>query len=254
SYTLLQGYDSLYLYTNKNVVCQFGGADQWGNITTGLEMIRKVVGSENKACCFSVPLLLKPDGTKFGKSESGSIYLDPEMTAPFEMYQFFFNQPDSQVEELLKKFTFLKKDEIIEICEKHVKEPSARIAQKALAQQVITDIHGENEYQKCLKISNALYTNSLHDLATNELYSALSGTRKFNAEKNSYSIIELLVEAGICKSKSDARTLIEQKAIFVNNDLVTDINATVSQSNSIEGKFSYIRKGKKDYTLIDFKK
>jgi tyrosyl-tRNA synthetase len=171
-------------------------------------MIRKVIGSENKACCFSVPLLLKPDGTKFGKSESGSIYLDPKMTTPFEMYQFFFNQPDSQVEELLKKFTFLSKSEIEEICERHTKEPSTRIAQKALAQQVITDIHGNTEYKKCLKISNALYTNSLHDLTPAELYSALSGTRKFDAQK----------------------------------------------SSSINKKFSYIRKGKKDYTLISFDK
>jgi tyrosyl-tRNA synthetase len=217
-------------------------------------MIRKVIGSENKACCFSVPLLLKQDGTKFGKSESGSIYLDPKMTAPFEMYQFFFNQPDSQVEELLKKFTFLSKAEIEGICEKHTKEPSARIAQKALAQQVITDIHGTAEYKKCLKISNALYANSLSDLTATELYSALSGTRKFNAEKNSYSIVDLLADAGICKSKSDARKLIEQKAISVNNDLVTDINLVVSKATSINKKFSYIRKGKKDYTLISFNK
>ncbi|MDR2636476.1 MAG: tyrosine--tRNA ligase [Mycoplasmataceae bacterium] len=253
SYTLLQGYDSLYLYKNHDVVCQFGGADQWGNITTGLEMIRKTVGFKNQSCCFSVPLLLKPDGTKFGKSEKGAIFLDKNLTSPYEMYQFFINQPDEQVEELIKKFTFLSKDEIKKIIALHNKEPFKRIAQKCLAQAVVTDIHGNDEFEKCQKISNALFNDKLNSLTTSELFSALQGVNKYTVEDSKINICDLLVNAQISKSKSDARKLIKQNAISVNSTVINDFEFTLDKSQMIDNKFSYVKKGKKDYLLVLFK-
>jgi tyrosyl-tRNA synthetase len=216
-------------------------------------MIRKVIGPENRACCFSVPLLLKPDGTKFGKSENGAIFIDPEITNPFEMYQFFYNQPDAQIDKLLKTFTFLAKDEIIKVIKNHQRDPKLRIGQKELAKQVITDIHGKKIYDNCCKISNALYGDALHELSDEELYAALSSARKFKATKASYNIIDLLLEIKLISSKSEGRKLIEQKAISVNGKVVSAIDFHVEKKQAIKQNFSYIKKGKKDYTLIDFK-
>jgi tyrosyl-tRNA synthetase len=216
-------------------------------------MIRKVVGHDNKSCCFSVPLLLKEDGTKFGKSEKGAVYLDSSITPVFEMYQFFINQPDGQVEELLKKFTFLSKEEIKKVISEHNNEPAKRIAQKELAKQVITDVHGNDEYEKCVKISTALFSGKLDSLTPNELFSALSGTNVYESNSDQVNLCDALIEAGLIKSKSEGRKLITQKAISVNGQLVNDFDFFIKKSNSIENKFSYVKKGKKDYLLVVFK-
>jgi tyrosyl-tRNA synthetase len=252
SYTLLQGYDFLHLFETENIVCQAGGSDQWGNITTGLEMIRKNHGHNSSACCFSIPLLLKPDGTKFGKSESGAIYLDAEVTSPYEMYQFCLNVEDSMIEELLKKLTFLNQDEITSVMTNHSAEPFRRHGQKALGKEIICDIHGEKTYHEVVKMSEALFSGKLENLSNNELYNALLGTKKvFKADKNEYEVCELLVLSGMVGSKTEGRKLIEQKALSINGQQINDVNAICSIKHAYkENSFSYIKKGKKDYLLI----
>jgi tyrosyl-tRNA synthetase len=215
-------------------------------------MIRKVVGSDNKAVCFGVPLLLKPDGSKFGKSEGGSVFLDPTMTSPYKMYQFCINQPDDQIDSLLKRCTFLPKDKIIEIVEKHKLNPELRHGQKILAEQLVKDIHGEKEFNKCLKISETLFSSKFDDLTSDELFDVLKETKVFVPKNSKYNIIDILIECGICKSKSEGRKLVEQKAIHLNGNSILDANYELTKDNSIDKKFSYIQKGKKEYILIDF--
>jgi tyrosyl-tRNA synthetase len=213
-------------------------------------MIRKSHGTDAKACCFSIPLLLKPDGTKFGKSEGGAIYLDPELTSPYTMYQFLLSQPDSMIETMLKRFTFLDEETIGKIIAEHKSEPSKFYGQKVLAKTVVTDIHGADEANKSIKISDALFSGNMSALSSDELYDALSGTNVFTATKKEYPTYELLVEAKICKSNSEARKLIEQKGISLNGKALDKNDTTITANNSIDNKFSYIKRGKKDYTLI----
>jgi tyrosyl-tRNA synthetase len=215
-------------------------------------MIRKTHGVDAQACCFSVALLLKADGTKFGKSESGAIYLDPTITSPYTMYQFLINQNDNDVESLLKRLTFLSKEEIEDIMNKQRAEPFKRIAQKELAKNIVIDIHGKEQYEKVLQISEALFSGDLTKLDNQTLYDALSGTNVFNISNDSINIADLLVESNICKSKSEARKLIEQNAISVNGKLINLIDTNITKADAIENKFSYIKKGKRDYTLINF--
>jgi tyrosyl-tRNA synthetase len=214
-------------------------------------MIRKVVGHDNKACCFGVPLFLKEDGTKFGKSEKGAIFLDAKLTPPFAMYQFFINQPDTQVEPLLKRFTFLSKTEILKIVKEHLADPKLRIGQKTVAKEVLIDIHGVEVFNKCEKIANALFTNSLDKLLHDELYEALQGTNVIYVNKATINILDALLESGLVKSKTEARRLVEQNAVSVNNIPIVDINFAIQKVTSYDNKFSYIKKSKKDYCLIE---
>lgn len=253
SYTLLQGYDFLHLYESDKVTCQSGGSDQWGNITTGLEMIRKTHG-QTDACCFSINLLLKPDGTKFGKSESGAVYLDPTITSPYKMYQFLLNQEDNMLADLFKRLTFLSKVEIDKIILEHDKEPYKRLGQKKLAQTIVTDIHGAAAYLKAKNISEKLFNNEIDKLSSADLYDALSGTNTSTFTTTSMGILDVLVECKVCNSKSEGRKLIEQKAISLNNKVVTDIDTFVNCKDGYDQKFSFIKKGKKDYYLINWPK
>jgi tyrosyl-tRNA synthetase len=230
---------------------QIGGSDQWGNITTGIEMIRKLYGDNNEACGLTISLLTKSDGTKFGKSEKGAIYLDKKYTSPFAMYQFLFNQPDSDVEKLLKFLTLLKQDEINAIMQKHKVEPFKRLAQQELSKVVLADIHGVKEYEHCLQISEAFYKGAIESLSNDDLYNALTSVTSFDTIEPSYNIIDLLTACGVCKSKSEARTLLESNAIAVNNKPINKFDTIISKSHSINGKFSYIKKGKKSYFLIN---
>jgi tyrosyl-tRNA synthetase len=215
-----------------------------------LEFIRKLHG-QTPACCFSLNLLVKPDGTKFGKSESGAIYLDPTITSPYQMYQFLINQEDSMVEILLKRLTFFTKDEIEKILKTHQDNPALRFGQKQLAIAVTTDVHGARECEKAQKISQALFSGELAKLTNDELYVALTGTNVFDAELKEYPLIDLLVNAHVVPSKSEGRKLISQNSIYVNNQLITDFNQKISQRDGIGQKFSYLRKGKKQYFLIN---
>ncbi len=252
SYNLIQANDFLQLYNTKNVVLQLGGSDQWGNITTGIELIRKCVGDKNDAFGVTLKLLTKSDGTKFGKSEGGAIYLDPSITHPYVMYQFLINQNDDDVKKLLLALTFLSVEEIEQIASEHKKNKALRIAQKKLAFEIVKDIHGEDICQKCISISNAFFSNQLHKLQSEDLFLALNNMPTTILKQESINIVDFLVTAKIAESKSKARTLILSNAISVNNVLIDSLDFNISKKNAINGKFAYLRKGKKNYFLINW--
>lgn len=249
SYTLIQAYDFYWLYKNKDVFLQIGGEDQWGNITTGVEFINKNV-ENNNACGLTITLITKSDGTKFGKTEKGAIYLNSKYTSPHEMFQFFINQSDKDVEKLLKFMTFLPKDNIEDIMKIHKNNPKEHFAQHKLAQEVICDIHGENAYEICLNTSKSLFGKNLIDLKDDELFEALKHTNKFRANKHEYNIVDLIYESGLASSKSNARQLISSNAIIVNHKLINSIDVKICKDDAFNNHFSYIKKGKKDYCVI----
>ncbi len=251
SYNLIQGYDFLNLYKNHNVWMQIGGSDQWGNITTGIEMIRKVCGDENNAVGLTINLLTKEDGTKFGKSEKGAIYLDPTITSPYQMYQFLINQTDVDARKLLLALTFINVDEISSIMAIHNEAPFKKEAQKRLAFEIVKDIHGETIAKKCEEISAKLFSGEITSLSHDDLYDALSSTPSITLSKPT-DVIDILVELNVCPSKSNARTLVQSKSISINGELIEDINFIVDKNKSIDNKFSYIKKGKKNYFLINW--
>jgi tyrosyl-tRNA synthetase len=229
---------------------QIGGADQWGNITTGIEMIRKLYGDDHKACGLTLNLLTKTDGTKFGKSEDGAIYLDTKYTSPHSMYQFLINQSDADVEKLLKVLTFYTQDEIKIIMKEHDNDKTQHYAQKKLADAIVGDVHGKTALAVATNVSRTLFTGDVSSLPPKELLEALSGTPTYKASGNKYTIVDLLVAAHVCPSKSNARQLITSKAISVNNKLIDSYDAVIDKVDAIEHKFSYIKKGKKNYFLI----
>jgi tyrosyl-tRNA synthetase len=213
-------------------------------------MIRKLYGDDNNAFGLTLNLLTKLDGTKFGKSEDGAIYLDAKHTSPYKMYQFLINQPDDQVETLLKVLTFYTQDEIKTIMKEHHNDKTKHYAQKKLADAIVSDVHGKKALEDATNVSKTLFTGDINSLPPKELFDALSGTPTYKANGNKYAITDLLVMAGICPSKSNARQLIESGAITVNNQLVTKYDQVVSKDDAVDHKFSYIKKGKKNYFLI----
>ena len=249
AYTLIQSYDFYRLYSDYNVALQIGGSDQWGNITNGVDFIRKKTDDNNKSFGMTVNLLTKADGTKFGKSESGAIYLDPELTSPYSMYQFLINQNDADVEKLLLSLTFISIDEIKQIVKKHNENKAERYGQKILAKTIVTDIHGQKEANKCIKLSELFFQGKIDELNDDDLFVVLNGIPKFDATDDKYNIVDILVLLKVCESKSQARQLVNGKSIFVNSKLVEDINFIVDKTNAIKNQFS----GKKNYFLINWK-
>ena len=248
TYTLMQGYDFLHLFQEKNCVMQAEGSDQWGNITTGIDLIKKITGKD--AYAFTMPLILDENGKKIGKSEGNAIWLDKNKTSSYEFYQFLINTNDSKVEEYLKVSTFLTPDEIMDIMKKHNEKPEEHIAQKALAKSIITDLHGEEEYNHALMISEALFNGDIKSLSVKDIESAFKGVPSFKGEcKN---IVDILVDNKICSSKREAREFISNGAISVNGDKVTDLDYVVSKENSIDNLYTIIRRGKKKYYVIKF--
>ena len=242
SYTLIQGYDFLRLFEDKNCVLQAEGSDQWGNITTGIDLIRKIKGKE--AYAFTMPLILDATGKKFGKSEGNALWLDINKTSSYELYQYLLNTDDSKVLEYLKVFTFLTPEEIMNIYEEHEKEPHLRKAQKMLAKCIITDLHGEEAYNKAVQISEALFGGDLTGLNSQDI---LLGMKMVPSIKISGEIklIDLLVDNKICSSKREAREMLASNAISINNHKETDENVIISKEIGIDKKVIVIRKGKK---------
>jgi tyrosyl-tRNA synthetase len=251
SYMILQAFDFLQLYQTENCRLQIGGSDQWGNITAGLELIRKTEG-EAKAFGLTIPLVTKADGTKFGKTESGTIWLDKEKTSPYEFYQFWINTDDRDVIKYLKYFTFLSKDEIEELERKLQEAPEQRAAQKALAEEMTKLVHGEDALKQAIRISEALFSGSVSELTAEEIEQGFKDVPSFEYEGEEVPLVELLVMAKIVPSKRQAREDIANGAIYVNGERVQDINAVITKENRIEGRFTIIRRGKKKYYLIRY--
>ena len=252
SYTLLQGIDYAYLNEHHGVKMQLGGSDQWGNITTGLEIMRKLRG-DVEAYGFTIPLMLKSDGTKFGKSTGGAVWLDPEKTTPYEFYQFWFNTADNDTISAIKKFTFLEKEEIEKLEESLAKEPHLRLAQKALAEDLVKIVHGEAALESALNITKALFSGNIKELTLDELKVAVKGMPKAQLPKDDINIVDFLVESGVVTSKRQAREDVNNGAISINGDKVTDLAFTVDSSLRLEDSFTVVRRGKKNYKLVEYK-
>ena len=249
SYMLIQGVDFKYLHDNYGVTLQIGGSDQWGNLTTGIEIIRKLTGEEVYA--FSIPLAVDSQGKKMGKSEGNAVWLDINKTSAYELYQYLYNLEDSMMEAYLKRFTFLSKSEIEEIMKKHLEAPEKRIAQETLAHEVVRDIHGEEEYQKAVEISRALFSGDIKKLPADQIGKIFSKVDHVDI-KEEENIVDFLVNGKICSSKREAREFINSGSIYVNGDKVDSLEYNVGRENALDNKYIVIRKGKKKYFLGEF--
>lgn len=249
SYQILQSLDWLHLYQNNNCKMQIGGQDQWGNMTAGTDLIRKKLGVEAKAFAFTIPLIVKSDGTKFGKSEGGSsVWLDKNKTTPYEFYQFWINIPDEEVEMRLKQFTFLSLEEINDVVNKWKEKPEDRLAQKVLAKEVTTFVHGEKLCEEAIHVSEALFSGDFASLSASEIEMGFKDLNKVDG--NGKSLVDLVIEAKLASSKREAREFITNGAITLNGNKNTDLNHVLSKEEAIEGKFVIIRRGKKKYALV----
>lgn len=250
TYQILQSMDFLHLFREHNVRLQIGGADQWGNITAGLDLIRKKEGAEAKAFGLTIPLMLKADGTKFGKTAGGAVWLDPEKTSPYEFYQFWVNQDDRDVIKYLKFFTFLTQDEIAAYAQKVETEPHKREAQKALASEMTKFVHGEEALQDALTITAALFSGDVKQLTTSQIAEGFKNMPSATMLKTTQNIVDWLVDAKIEPSKRQAREDVKNGAISINGERVADLEAEITLENSFDEKFIIVRKGKKKYTLV----
>mgnify|MGYP004611274849 CR=1 FL=1 len=246
SYTLLQGYDYLHLFRDKGCVLQAAGSDQWGNITTGIELIKKIDGKE--AYGFTMPLILDANGNKFGKSEGNALWLDINKTSSYSLFQYLINSDDSKVMEYLKVFTFLSREEIESTMDRHNKEPHLRIAQEVLAREFITDLHGKDEYDKAYKISKCLFNNKIDELEEDELNDAFKGVPSFKV-KLGISLLDVLVGNNIASSKREAREFLASKSILVNGHVVVDADMVIDENSLLYSKYLVIRRGKKKYFI-----
>ncbi|TDL76505.1 tyrosine--tRNA ligase [Peribacillus frigoritolerans] len=252
SYMILQSYDFLNLYRTEGCRLQVGGSDQWGNITAGLELIRK--SEENaKAFGLTVPLVTKSDGTKFGKTEGGAIWLDKEKTTPYEFYQFWINTDDRDVIKYIKFFTFLSHEEIDSLEQQLTDAPEKRAAQKALAEEMTKLVHGEKSLDQAIKISQALFSGNIKELTGDEIEQGFKDVPAFTVEENEIGLIDLLVSAKISPSKRQAREDVSNGAVYINGERVQETDKVLGAEDRIDGKFTVIRRGKKKYTLIQYK-
>ena len=257
SYQLLQGYDFLWLYENKNCRLEMGGSDQWGNITTGTELIRRMLGKTD-AYALTCPLIRKADGKKFGKTEKGNIWLDPERTSPYEFYQFWLNVSDEDAERYIKIFTLLDRETIEAAIAEHRQDPGQRKLQKLLAKEVTTMVHGAAEYENALAASKMLFGNStseeLRKLDERTFLAVFSGVPTFDIKKEDLpsNIIELLaVKTQVFPSKGECREMIQGGGVSINKDKVGDIEYSVSENDIVDGKYILVQKGKKNYFIIN---
>ena len=248
AYTLIQGYDFLHLFKEKNCVLQAEGSDQWGNITTGLELIKKIEGKE--AYGFTMPLVLDKYGNKFGKSEGNALWLDKNLTSSYELYQYLVNVDDSMVISYLKIFTFLSKEEIEKLEESNNLEPEKRLAHKALAREIITDLHGKDEYDKAVKLSEVLFSGNVKELSNEELELVFKNMPHISINSG-LNIVDFLVNTGICSSKREAREFISSSSITINEEKITDVNIFVDFDRSINNNILVVRKGKKKYFIVN---
>ena len=246
SYMILQALDFLHLYETKNCVLQVAGSDQWGNITAGIELIRKK--TDKTAYGMVMPLVTDSTGVKFGKTEGNALWLDKNKTSSYELYQYLVNLEDSMIISYLKKLTFLSREEIEEIEAKHNEHPELREAHKILAREIITDLHGKEEYEKAVRISEALFKGNFNDLSNEELGEAFKGNEVKEIELNK-NILDVLVEMNVATSKRQAREFISGNSIEIKGEKVKDLDKTITEQDIINNTFLIIKRGKKNYYI-----
>ncbi len=246
SYMILQALDFKYLHEHKNVNLQCAGSDQWGNITAGIDLIRKSTGDEVYG--FTMPLVTDSQGRKFGKSEGNALWLDKEKTSSYELYQFFVNVEDCMVIDYLKIYTFLSKEEIEELEIKHKEHPELREAHKALAREIITFLHGKEEYDKAVDLAEHLFNNKFNDLSKKDIEELFKNANINEVEANQ-NIVDFIINLGIAKSKREAREFIEAGAISINGEKVTNIETIIDKTMFIENTYIVVRRGKKNYYI-----
>ncbi len=251
AYQIMQGYDFYELNDKHNVTLQIGGSDQWGNMTAGTELLRRK--ADKSGHVMTVPLITDSTGKKFGKSEGNAVWLDADKTSPYEMYQFWLNVMDDDAVRFLKIFTFLSLDEIAEIEEQFDAARHERLAQKILAKEVVTLVHGEEAYNQALNITEQLFAGNIKNLSAKELKQGLSNVPNYAVQaEDNLNIVELLVTSGIVTSKRQAREDVANGAIYVNGDRVQDLDYTLSDSDKIDGELTVIRRGKKKYFVLTY--
>ena len=250
SYMILQALDFMHLYEERGCTLQVAGSDQWGNITAGIELVRKKLDKEIYGMV--MPLVTDSNGVKFGKTEGNALWVDKNKTSSYELYQYLINLEDSMIIEYLKKLTFLSKEEIEEIEKRHNENPDLREAHKILAREVITDIHGKEEYEKALKLSQVLFSGDIKELTSKEIEEVFKGVPTYETEPGK-TLIDVLVESHAASSKREAREFINNGAISINGDVLKDENCLIDNSKAIDDKYIAIRRGKKKYYLIILK-
>ncbi|MGZ5246205.1 MAG: tyrosine--tRNA ligase [Flavitalea sp.] len=254
AYQLMQGYDFYWLYENMNVKLQMGGSDQWGNITTGTELIRRKAGGE--AFAFTCPLIKKSDGGKFGKTEKGNVWLDPVRTTPYQFYQFWLNASDADAENWIRIFTFLDRQTVENLLDQHLQNPGARELQKVLAKEVTSFVHGEDEYNKAIETSAKLFASQdapAESLSIEDL-EGMEGVVKFEYDldklTNGVDVVSFLAESGIIASKGEARKLIQGGGVSINRKKVTDPSMQLTDTTLLHQLYLLVQKGKKNYYLV----
>ncbi|NQP32254.1 tyrosine--tRNA ligase [Streptococcus suis] len=251
AYQIMQGYDFYELNDKHNVTLQIGGSDQWGNMTAGTELLRRK--ADKSGHVMTVPLITDSTGKKFGKSEGNAVWLDADKTSPYEMYQFWLNVMDDDAVRFLKIFTFLSLDEIAEIEKRFDAARHERLAQKILAKEVVTLVHGEEAYNQALNITEQLFAGNIKNLSAKELKQGLSNVPNYAVQaEDNLNIVELLVTSGIVNSKRQAREDVQNGAIYVNGERVQDLDYTLSDSDKIDGELTVIRRGKKKYSVLTY--
>lgn len=251
SYSILQSWDWVLLFKNYNIAIQCGGSDQWGNITAGTTIFRKLYGEESKVAGITINLLTKSDGKKFGKSEKGAIYLDKEITSVYSMYQFLINQADNDLDKLFKFFTDFSKEEIEKIIKLHQDNPKERLGQKKLTETIISDIHGKEEYLKAKEIANLLFKQEYNKMNLEQLDRAFESHEKIQAKLENIKLIDFLKNNNIFSSNREIRTLIEQKGLKINGISADNENQIIDESIILHNKYILIKKGKKNFFVIE---
>ena len=246
SYMLLQGFDFVHLFQEKKCLMQVAGSDQWGNITTGVDLIKKML--DGQAYAFTMPLILDATGKKFGKSEGNALWLDKEKTAPYAIYQYLINSDDSKVLEYLKVFTFLTKEQIEDVYAQHMAAPEKRIAQKTLAWEIVKDLHGKEEADNAVQVSEKLFAGDFKGLAVKDILTGMKGVPTFKFTEDA-PLVDVLVNNGMASSKREAREFIKNNAISVNGEVINDETAVIKKDIALEGKVIIFRRGKKKYYL-----
>jgi len=252
TYQIIQSLDFLELYRRENCKLQIGGQDQWGNVTAGLDLIRKAEGHDAKAYCFTWPLLTKADGSKFGKTAGGAVWLDKNRTSVYEFYQYWINTPDKDAVSFLKKFTFMSVEDTKAIIEEFEKAPHQRLAQQKIAEELTVLVHGQEAYDSAVRISKALFSGDIKSLSVSEIKDGFKDVPSETITEDML-LVDCLIAAKLASSKRESRQFITSNAVSVNGEKVTDLEFVVKKDSAIENAFTVLRRGKKKYALIKHK-